>query len=101
MSVVSSTYVGLCMTMCTLVGQKIGECNIEGAKFYYKSVNIVSAVACVAILVFTMLFFKPIFSSFTSDEGILSFMDPMLPMMLLGLTLDHWQCILGGALRAL
>lgn len=100
-SLIASAPLGIQSATCSLVGRQIGEGDISKAWRYYKCFVRFSFFVYVVEYGIVVAFHNSIFRIFTDDLNIISISKDVFVYVIVACSLDFWQIIFGGTIRAL
>ena len=92
---------GISMAALTIIGNKIGEGDVVGAKFYSKHLNCFGLAWWIFEILMLYFFFDSIWGTFTQDASMNKIRDEVFVYAMLGLCIDFPQVSLGGPLKGL
>lgn len=83
----------------TLVGQNLGAKNIEGAKYYTKTITKISVSICCVTAVIVALFAKKLLGLYTTDENVIKIATQILYVCSMIIIVTAFQNCYSGALK--
>lgn len=83
----------------TLVGQNLGAKNIEGAKYYTRTITKITVMICSVMAIFIALFARNLLGLYTDDENVIKIATNLMYVCSLILITTAFQNCYSGALK--
>ncbi len=83
----------------TLVGQNLGAKNIEGAKYYTRTITKITVLICSVMAIFMALFARNLLCLYTDDENVIKIATKIMYVCSLILITTAFQNCYSGALK--
>ena len=100
---INSMFLMICVSFSsaagTLVGQNLGAKNIEGAKYYAKTITKITVSICCVVAVFIALFARNLLGLYTQDENVIKIATKIMYICSLILITTAFQNCYSGALK--
>lgn len=100
---INSMFLMICVSFSsatgTLVGQNLGAKNVEGAKYYTKTITKITVAICCVVAIMIALFAKNLLGLYTSDASVIEIATKLMYICSLILIVTAFQNCYSGALK--